>query len=82
MAKVPTLPGMASGRKRKPNLPPALEPNAGSTGKPGAKAGKPNFKSRLVKPGGMACGGRVKMAGGGRVMAGQGSGIGRLQRSK
>jgi hypothetical protein len=48
-------------------------------GKPGQKAGTPNFKSRITKPGGMKAGGKVTVK---KVKAGQGSGIGRLLRSK
>lgn len=71
-----------------------LTPDGGSSGRPGAKKGMPNFKSRITKPGGMAKGGMVKgcaeggavkpekYRSGGAVKAGQGSGIGRLQRSK
>ncbi len=51
-----------------------LTPDGGGGGRPGAKKGMPNFKARITKPGGMAKGGAVK--------AGQGSGIGRLARSK
>jgi hypothetical protein len=51
-----------------------LEPGNAPRGKPGAKAGKPNFKSRITKAGGMKSGGVVS--------AGQGSGTGRTQRSR
>lgn len=61
-----------------------LKPTGGSSGKPGAKKGMPNFKSRITKPGGLKKGGKIGacMAKGGAVKAGAGSGISRLQRSK
>lgn len=83
MAKPPFLPGMGAGGGKAPGgggfgggIPggAGLKPGSAPKGKPGAKKGMPNFKSRITKPGGMKSGGVVK--------AGQGSGVGRLQRSK
>lgn len=101
MAKNPFMPtgsGGGGGGNLFGKSPPGgdITPGGGSSGKPGAKKGMPNFKARITKPGGMAkggkvkdrdndgmkCGGKVKMASGGAVKAGQGSGIGRLARSK
>jgi hypothetical protein len=72
------IPGMgaSSGRKAQGNMPgaPLLKPGSAPKGRPGGKKGVPNFKARITKPGGMASGGAVD--------AGQGSGVGRLARSK
>jgi hypothetical protein len=72
--KIPKLPGMGGGRTASrgpggvlPTVPassagPAAKapaPASGPPGKPGQKAGMPNFKSRITKQGGMAEGGVV-----------------------
>lgn len=69
-------PGFQKKARRAPKADMPGMGEAPSGRKAGARRGMPNFKSRITKPGGMAKGGAV----GGK--AGQGSGIGRLYRSK
>ena len=74
--KTPKLPGMTAQPRRHARIPGMEMPKPGKApkGKGGQKAGMPNFKSRISKPGGMKEGGPV--------MAGCGSGVSRLKRSK
>ncbi|UMO75987.1 hypothetical protein [Planktothrix phage Pra-JY27] len=69
--------GATMAQPRRSSRVPGLDmpkPGGAPKGKGGQRAGMPNFKSRISKPGGMKKGGPVH--------AGQGSGVGRLKRSK